>query len=218
MPSEPRVTDPAAFDRAVRALDWRVLGKQVTRYAVYRCKGREMARDLAAEAIRRVLDPATTLWDPATTPNPARLLMSVVNGLLRNEVTSARARRTVGMTVRARSGDEANDEVVRERVLVDPRPLPDEALADADLYARRLALLRERLAHQERALRVLDWMLGGHETPAALGAVSGWSPETVVAARRMVQRHAAEVARDLPDDVPEAAPADAGADDEEEVA
>ena len=204
MTSEPAVLDRAAFARAVRALDWDRILKELTRFAIHRCGRKEMGEDLAQEAIRRLIDAPTSLWDPAREPDPSRLLASTVNGLLRNDRTSARAQRDVPMTTRGRTGDEANDAVTRERVIADPRAFSAEQHAEADLLTRRMALLEARLADAPDALQVLAWTAEGHDTPADLCAVSGWTLERVIAARRRVQRHAAQVARDL-EEAPEGA-------------
>ena len=219
MNSEPSVTsrDPAAFARAVRGIEWGKVYAQLHRFALNRCKRKEMAQDLAQEAVRRVIDSTISPWDPAKEPDPARLLMSIVNSLLANDRTSARATRNVPMTDTGRSGDEANRKVTRNLEFKDERAFSEETFTTNDLFARRLALLETRLADKPFALQVLAWMTEGHDTPAAICAVSGKTLEQVIAVRKLIHRQAEQVARDL-DDEPAAEENDDDAPDSEEVA
>jgi DNA-directed RNA polymerase specialized sigma24 family protein len=207
-PASPRF---AAVSAALSDVDWAALRKRLVLFAYGRCKDRAMASDLAQEALRRLWEP-TTSWDPAAEPDPLKYAMSTVNSILWGERVSARAK---DVPLDASGPDEPRDESLEPP---DPNGMTEDRFANADLAARRVHLLRTRLAEDPRALAVLELTVAGHDAPSTMSTTSGLSYEDVIAARKRLQRAAAGVARDLPDEEPPSRPDVEDEDAEKEVA
>jgi hypothetical protein len=177
----------ARIDDAIRGVDWSRIHARLLAFAFARCRSRERAEDLAQGAIRCVLDPAYAEWDPQAQPNLVRFLGSIVNRNLWNERQSARSKRDVALD------DESSAR------LPDARGFSETAAADRDRCARGIALLRVRLQtkNDALALAVLDAVIDGAETPAAIAAELGRSVDEIVFARRRLHRAAADVTRTL---------------------
>lgn len=175
----------ARIDEAIAGADWSRLYARLVAYAFARCRSRALAEDLAQGAIRCVLDPAYAEWDPHTQPSLARFLGSVVNGLLRNDRVRARSKRDLVLD------DESSAR------LVDARGFSENVAADRERCERGIALVRARLQAKDDAvaLAVLDAVIDGAETPAALAAELGRPIDEIVFARRRLHRAAADVAR-----------------------
>jgi hypothetical protein len=117
-------------------LPWRELLERMTAMAATRLARRppDDARQLAIEAVRVFLDPASSVvWDYDTEPDPSRCLGSILNGLFRNYF---RTRRT--------TSEVATDQHTLERVAgSDADATPEQQVIDHDLAEaalRRVAL------------------------------------------------------------------------------
>ena len=206
-----RVMDEPRDRRAIRKLlddaEWDRIYPRLVAFATSRVQSLALGKDLAHEAVARVYSHDST-WDPAKHPDLERYLMSLVNSKLANDRSSAAAQRNVSIDqVRASA----------ERVKDSEAPA-DEQLANAQIFARRMEMLRERLAGDEDALRALDLKMNGIETPAAIASAARWLLKRAAAACLRVQRNAASVARDIGGDETEDASSDEDDDEEEEVA
>jgi DNA-directed RNA polymerase specialized sigma24 family protein len=177
-----------ALRRKLDEQDWADLYARLVDYATHRCRSKTQGKDLAQSAIARVYA-YDSKWDPEKEPLLLRYLMSVVNTLASNERTSAAAQRNVSM-------EKTHVRVRAERVR-DESAISEARAVDGDLFARRLALLKNRIADDAQATRVLELALDGTETPAEIGAATGWTAKIVSAARLRMQRHAVRVAAEL---------------------
>jgi DNA-directed RNA polymerase specialized sigma24 family protein len=190
-------------DRSYRALldrqDWGDIHARLLTFAESRTGKRAKARakDLAQTAILRVYSPEST-WDPEKEPELLRYLMSVANSVRANENTSAAAQRNESTT--ARKTKRAAEQVA------DSSAFSESSAAESDLYARRLTLLRERMADDPNVLQYLDCVGAGKESAADICEAMDWSKVKHNAVRRRMLRAAALVARDL-----------GGADDEDSL-
>ncbi|HEY2514619.1 MAG TPA: sigma factor [Polyangiaceae bacterium] len=209
----PDIAPPTNRFAAVQALlddvNWIAFRFTLANYAFGRCHDRKMADDLAQEAIRRLWEP-TSAWDPSVEPDLLAYAMGTVNSILWGERTRAEAKNVPLDTSGADGAFEP----------ADPRGMTEERLADVDLAARRLNLLRTRLAHDPEAMQIVELTLEGLDTPFDQRTRMGLSEAEILAARKRVQRAAAAVARDVPDEDPPSRPGseESGEDDEKEVA
>ena len=190
-------------DRKYRALldrqPWGEVHARLLEFAEARTGKRAKARakDLVQTAILRVYS-SESKWDPEKEPELLRYLMNVVNSLRANENTSAAAQRNVSTA--NRKTQRAAEQVA------DPTAFSETSAAESDFFARRLTLLRERMADDPTVLQYLDCLATGEESAAEVGAVTRWSEKKINAVRRRMLRAAALVARDL-----------GGADDEDSL-
>jgi DNA-directed RNA polymerase specialized sigma24 family protein len=168
--------------------DWGDIHARLLDFATHRTKPDALAKDLVQDAISRVYA-YEWKWDPAKEPDLVRYLMSVVNGLLANERTSAASRRTKSMS--AKRGRAAAEAVRDDAAFSETRAV------EHDLFTRRMTLLTERLAGNARALKMVELMTSGIDTPAAIRKVTGWSADETMATRRAMLRAAARVAQDI---------------------
>jgi DNA-directed RNA polymerase specialized sigma24 family protein len=214
---------------AIRALldkqDWADIHARVLDFATARCgkHAKAQAKDLTQEAIARV-HAFDSKWDPAKEPDLARYLMSVVNSLRANDLTSYASQNTTSM--HTKRGQKAVAPVADDQAWNESRAASD------DLFHRRMTLLRERKVDDADVLTLLDLLEQGVASCDDVGRATGWSKTRFETTRKRMLRAAALVARDLggDDDVepaldaePECTqshfpPADDGDDDEEEVA
>lgn len=203
--------DETTYRARLDEQDWGEVHARLLDFAAHRCgkKNEAQAKDLAQQAIARVFA-YDSKWDPEREPDLVRYLMSVVNSLLWNERTSHATRRRASLadpkTRRAAEG------------VVDPRAFSEDAAAEQDLFARRLSLLRERMADDADVRALLDCLERGLDSPAEIRGATGWSANTLLAVRRRMQRAAALVARDLGGTSDEDAAPGGGDEEEEEVA
>ncbi len=197
----------SAIRARLDAEKWDKTYPRLRAFAAGRCRSDAMGADLVNEALARIYAPDCA-WDPAKEPSVERYLMSVVNSLRINEITSAAVQRNVHI-----------DKVrhAAERVRDDAAPV-DEVLSREQIYTRRITLLRARLAEDANALRVLELALEGIDALADIVVATGWTPKVVAAARLRMQRNAAAVAREIGGDDEIALPREDDEDDEEEVA
>ncbi|HEY2510075.1 MAG TPA: hypothetical protein VGI39_04440 [Polyangiaceae bacterium] len=206
--------DKKAYRALLDEQDWGELYKRLLDFACARCgkHGKAQAKDLAQEAITRVY--GSSKWDPAQEPDLLRYLMSVVNSLRANERTRHATTRTSSI---------ADEKTRRAALRVADDKAPSEAtIADQDVFTRRLALLRERMASDPKVLLLLECMERGIDSPDDLCAALEWSRAQLLAVRRRMFRAAALVARDLGgangDDEPLLQPDERDEEDEGEVA
>lgn len=164
--------------------DWSDVYERLYAFARARSGSADQAGDLVNGAIARVYA-FDAKWDPTVEPDLVRHLMSVVNSLLANDRTSARARRDRSMH---------DDGPVQAQVarIADPAAAQ---LAEQQLYARRIEQLRTAIAGDAEATRVLDLMLEGLRTPTDLRRATGWTDAVLHAARMRIQRRALAIAR-----------------------
>jgi hypothetical protein len=196
--------------------DWGEIHARLLAFATFRCRpDGALARDLVQGAITSVYA-HDSKWNPEKDPDLLRYLMSVVNSQLANERARASATRTSSMS--------APRTLSAAHRVGDAQAFSEEKAEEHDLLHRRMTLLRERLAGDPEALRLVELLLEGVDSPTELRRLTGWSAEVVLAARRRMLRCAAGVARAIgaPEDGPDtlAAEDDDGGedDDEEEVA
>ena len=143
------------------------------------------AEDIAAEAIRRLLDSDYAGWDPNLEPDLLRHLGSTVNGLISNESRAARLK--------------------VERSLSDPAVLRSaervtasgDKLEVSDECQRALRLLEERVADDQLMKRLLSLENGGVSKPATQATQLRVSVEVIYKARRRLARHREAVRREL---------------------
>jgi hypothetical protein len=143
------------------------------------------AEDIAAEAIRRLLDANYAGWDPTLEPDLLRHLGSTVNGLISNESRSARLRveRSLSDPAVFRSA---------ERITA-----PGDQTEAGDECQRALRLLEARVADDELMKRLLSLENGGVTKPATQATQLRVSVEVIYKARRRLARHREAVRREL---------------------
>jgi len=143
------------------------------------------AEELLARGVQQACDPdGGRPWNPERGSFGAHMRI-VLRDLAHDERRMARSRRELI------DGRIALDE---ERPCTDP--LPDEALSDARDLARLRALgarLRERIAHNARALAVFDHACQGVEDAAQVAARVGCTVADVYACNRQLARAARQI-------------------------
>lgn len=164
------------WPRHLDELDWDEIAIRLTAYISYRLGRRGNAADveeLVAETLCRVLDGEYKDWDPEAEPNPVRFCISVANGLIRNFVRRARRRFEIPATAALAFAE--SDAGSADRLVV------------ARDHARAMALLRERIAGDEMAGKVLDAYADGFEKTRHIADVLGATrPEVRNAKRRLL--------------------------------
>lgn len=143
------------------------------------------AEDLAAEAIRRLFDSNYAPWDPAREPDLLRHLGSTVNGLLSNEMRTARVKleRSLSVPSVLESAEQA----------AAANAQPD----GADDYRHAMSLLEARIADDEIASQLLSLEEEGVTKAALQAAQLKLDVVTIYAARRRLARHCQAVRREL---------------------
>jgi hypothetical protein len=143
------------------------------------------AEDLAAEAIRRLFDSNYKPWDPAREPDLLRHLGSTVNGLLSNDMRTARVKLERSLSVPSVL------ESAELAATVDTLPEAAESYRDA------MSLLEARVANDEIASRLL-WLEEEGITKAALQADKlKMDVAAIYSARRRLARHCQAVRQEL---------------------
>ena len=179
--------------------DWRALYPKLVKFAFTRTKSKARATDAAHDAIQRVIDPKWEPWDPATHPVLLDYLMSIVNRLVSNEKTSARVHREIAMASGEHStAKEREAEHDAENVKDDART-PEALVVDADLKARALTRLRNRLERNDDALAVsvLEQIQGGSDDVSEMATALGVSEQEIGKARERVRHLARRVAEEM---------------------
>jgi DNA-directed RNA polymerase specialized sigma24 family protein len=173
------------------SVDWADIFRRLVLFAFKRRQGRGItgsladAEDIAAEAIRRLLDSEYAGWDPKLEPDLLRHLGSTVNGLISNESRSARLK--------------------VERSLSDPSVFRSaervtasgDKVEEGDECQRALQLLEVRVADDELMKRLLSLENGGVTKPATQATQLKVSVEVIYRARRRLARHREAVRREL---------------------
>lgn len=211
--STPPPPDRAAVLAFLRKQEWGDLRLELLRFAMPRCKSRELAEDLVQDAIIKVMT-GDSSFDPSQHPSVARYMMGAIKFALADERKSARARKTVALS-RGRSDD---DDVREGDHLQATNAFSEDVAVKVDLFTRRITELRGRLARDAVALALLDLTIAGVDTPAERAAATGYTFEAIEAARRRMQHHAAAVAREISGDDPIDADDERRAEQEGEVA
>jgi len=175
-PSSKRVFDELA-DEKTRA--------SLLKYALWRAKTESDAQDLVADAIECACDPDRKPWDPAKRSffRHMRFVM--------DDIAIERARTGYGRF------EEVGSDIEFDQVLVDPRPLADEAL-DAARTPDRLRRLGERLRDRVKdtdplAAKVLDACGLGLETVEAQASHAGCTEKEAYEAFRRLVYHGAKI-------------------------
>lgn len=173
------------------SVDWADIFRRLVLFAFRRRQVRGItgsladAEDIAAEAIRRLLDSDYAAWDPNLEPNLLRHLGSTVNGLISNESRSARLK--------------------MERSLSDPSVFRSaervtasgDKIEESDECQQALRLLEARVADDELMKRLLSLENGGVTKPATQATQLRVSVEVIYKARRRLARHRDAVRREL---------------------
>jgi hypothetical protein len=162
------------------------VARQLIRYATWRTKDPDEAKDLIADALMRVCDPKDKPWDPAL-----RSFFRHMRRVMDDDAIEA-ARTGYGKYESTRHEDE-----VFERV-VEPIPGPDAKLN----AARRLGWLRgmmdmlvPRIEHKD-ALAMRIWRLvcdNRHDEPQEYAEALGVPVEEIYEALRRLRYHGAKV-------------------------
>lgn len=167
------------WPRHLDELDWDEISIRLAAYVSYRLGRRGIPADveeLVAETLCRVLDGEYKDWDPDVEPNPLRFCISVANGLMRNFVRSARRRNEISATPSLPYAES------------DSSTSTDGAVVARD-RARAMTRLRELLAGDEMALKVLDAYADGFEKTRHIADVLGVTrPEVRNAKRRLLSQ------------------------------
>ena len=172
-------------------LDWADIFRRLVLFALKRRQARGVpgsladAEDLAAEAIRLLLDSYYAPWNPHHEPDLLRHLGSTVNGLLSNELRTVRAK--------------------KERSISDPSILksaneviaPNGNAAEVDEYRRAIAMLERRVADDELIRRLLPLERDGITKAAAQAAQLEVGIDAIYKARRRLAGHRQAVRREL---------------------
>ena len=173
------------------SVDWADIFRRLVLFAFRRRQVRGItgsladAEDIAAEAIRRLLDSDYAGWDPNLEPDLLRHLGSTVNGLISNESRSARLK--------------------VERSLSDPSVFRSaeriaasgDKMDETDECQRALRLLEARVAGDELMKGLLSLENGGVTKPAMQATQLRVSVDVVYKARRRLARHREAVRREL---------------------
>ena len=159
--------------------DWSDISRRLTLFVYGRLgRGRSMhdAEEIAQEAVRRFLDPNYAQWDQGREPSLVRHLGSIANGVL-----SDRRQR------KSSSNEELRD--VADMAEVDASEDVETRVASAEVAARSLAALRERLAKDRVALDILELIIRGVDEPREQARQLSLAPREVYNARRRIALH-----------------------------
>jgi len=200
-----------AVSRELAKQDWEEIHARLVKFLLGRKATEVMAEDIAQQAIERVFA-CDSEWDPERYPVLLTYLIGVARMLLFKERRAAKR-----FVTHDHHAEEDGDPLDEHR---DERALGPDRIAETDLHARRLALLRTRLAARDddEAIRVLELHIDGVERPAEIATATGWPVGKVNRARDRMQRTALQVAADLSGELASPGVAAQDEDDEEEVA
>ena len=173
------------------SVDWADIFRRLVLFAFRRRQLRGItgsladAEDIAAEAIRRLLDSDYAGWDPKAEPDLLRHLGSTVNGLISNESRAARLK--------------------VERSLSDPSVFRSaeritaagDKMDETDECQRALRLLEARVADDDLMKRLLSLENAGVTKPAMQATQLRVSIDEIYKARRRLARHRDAVRREL---------------------
>jgi hypothetical protein len=166
-------------------LEDKKLSSDLYRYAYWRTHTEWDAKDLVAEAIVCACDPDRKPWDPAKRTF-FRHMRFVMDDLAVEQARKGYAR-----------FEDVGTKLEFEQVLVDPRPLADEALENVstqDRLARWGERLRERMEGSDPlAVRVFDACCLGIEGDDARAAHTGCTEKEAHEAYRRLMYQAAKI-------------------------
>jgi hypothetical protein len=190
----------AEVDALLRKQNWPRIYAELVKHAMSVAKGNEAAaKDLAQEAIRRVLDANWEPWDPKKHPQVLTFLARIVNRLARNERTSARAHREIAMDREAKERTRARKIALEADKVYEDVSSTEARLGAARLLARRMDRLRANIGGDAVVHALVDEIEKGNETPREQAAATGYSIEEVREGTRRLARHVARVAREIPE-------------------
>jgi hypothetical protein len=172
-------------------VDWGNIFRRLVLFAFRRRQVRGItgsladAEDIAAEAVRRLLDSDYAGWDPNLEPDLLRHLGSTVNGLISNESRAARLRveRSLSDPSVFRSAEEMT--------------VSGDKMEETDECQHALRLLEARVADDELVKGLLFLETGGVTKPAMQATQLRVSVDVIYKARRRLARHREEVRREL---------------------
>ena len=173
------------------SLDWADIFRRLVLFAFRRRQLRGApgsladAEDLAAEAIRRLLDTNFAEWNRDREPDLLRHLGSTVNGLLSNELRGARLK-----VERSLSDPSVNQ-------LAEQTAAPERKVDEVDASRRSLSLLEARVAADELARKILSLEEEGITKPSMMAARLKAAVAEIYKARRRLARHRAAVRKEL---------------------
>lgn len=180
------------------SVDWGDVFRRLVLFAFRRGQVRGIsgsladAEDIAAEAIRRLLDSDYAGWDPNLEPDLLRHLGSTVNGLISNESRAARLK--VERSLSDPSVFRSAEEVTASH----------DQIEETDECQRALRLLEARVAEDELMKRLLSLENGGVTKPAMQAAELRVSVDVIYNARRRLTRHREAVRKELEGKAPSA--------------
>lgn len=169
------------LDDALEQVDWASTLRRLTLYAKRRLGTEvtiEEAEDIAAEAVRQMLDPTYRGWDPQR-EQLLWHLQSNVNGLISN-----RRRK------KALSEERLHDFSAKPDVGMSPAPDPLPSISLADL-ARHATALGDHLA-----AAVVAAAIQGSSSPKEVALSLGVPAQKVYDARQRLKRYAVALQRD----------------------
>lgn len=165
------------------SFDWAEILRRLTVFAFRRRQLRGAhssladAEDLAAEAVKRLLDSDYAEWDPKLVPDVLQQLGSIVNGLLSNELRTGRVKKERASYDRSAfdSAQQANG--------------TEDAVAEGEECRQALSLLDKRIENDEMVQRLLPLEMEGISKPANQARYLSVSIEMIYKARRRLAAH-----------------------------
>ncbi len=166
-------------------LPWGEIYKQAVTFAYVHlgpARNMELAKEIAQEAIRQLIEPESADWTNFVDEHEARRAIgSRINGLISNHWRKHYNIRT----------DLTSDAEVFDRVAAYDGADPEAAVSERQERARAMTLLLERVAEDEFLTRLL--LECPLETPGQQARILGCDEETVYVARRRLTRHLSAV-------------------------
>lgn len=172
--------------------DWADIFRRLVLFAYRRRQSRGApgsiadAEDLAAEAIRRLLDSNFADWNRDVEPDLLRHLGSTVNGLLSNELRAAKVK------VERSLSDPAINQIAEQS-----EAAPVRAIEEVDESRRMLSLLEARVAKDNLVGKLLQLEEKGITKPTVQAEHLKVAVAVVYKARRRLARHRAAVRKEL---------------------
>jgi hypothetical protein len=173
-------------------LDWADIFRRLVLFAYRRRQSRGAqgsladAEDLAAEAIRRLLDTNFADWNRGAEPDLLRHLGSTVNGLLSNELRGARFK------VERSLSDPNINQIAEQFAVTSVR-----GIEEVDENRRMLSLLEARVAQDMLVSKLLQIEEKGITKPATQAEHLKVAISIVYKARRRLARHREAVRKEL---------------------
>ena len=172
--------------------DWADIFRRLVLFAYRRRQSRGAqgaladAEDLAAEAIRRLLDSNFADWNRDAEPDLLRHLGSTVNGLLSNELRAARVK------VERSLSDPTINQMAEQSAA-----MPGRSIEEVDENRRMLSLLEARVAPDNLVSRLMQLEEKGITKPASQAEQLKVAIDVVYKARRRLARHRDAVRKEL---------------------